>query len=597
FVSYLPPSARLVVAGRSDPPLPIARLRARGELTEVRADDLRLTPGEAASLVSTVSGTQVDGVELVELWSRTEGWAAGLHLAGLARRSNQPPGAAIRVRGDDRHLLDYFTAEVLPSITSEQRELLVRAAPLERLSGSLCDAALQVTGSEAVLATLERADLFLVALDAEHEWYRCHHLFRDVLLREPEARSVTGTREVLRRAAEWFEHHGRTDDAVRHLLRAGDFAAAASLLESSEPWFFEQGAAAGFLLLGELLPADQVVPQLALGCAYAAATTGRHDRVPHWLDICDQHIGPDTVVRGWRNPRAAALMLRALIGTPNGDTARAVELCRQAVALESESGQGRLIAEGALGGALARDGQFAEAVAILAQTWQLRDHIDWSPGVNLQISGSLALSLLELGRDTELEVMLREAAPLADEAERNWADAAGPLVALLRVIEGRNHYRRGDTAAARTLLSRAATMAEVANLSTSHVLALVFLADAELGLGDRTAARATLVRAREQVADEPVTPFAMRLLEEAESRIGKVAVRSARRSGALIEELTDRELSILRVLPGTASQREIGQAMFLSVNTVKAYNRSLYRKLGVASRQEAVATARDLGLI
>ena len=97
-----------------------------------------------------------------------------------------------RVRGDDRHLLDYFTAEVLPAITPEQRDLLVRAAPLERLSGSLCDAALQVTGSAEVLAALDRADLFLVALDAEHEWYRCHHLFRDVLLREPEARSEAG---------------------------------------------------------------------------------------------------------------------------------------------------------------------------------------------------------------------------------------------------------------------------------------------------------------------------------------------------------------------------------------------------------------------
>ncbi len=120
----------------------------------------------------------------------------------------------------------------------------------------------------------------------------------------------------------------------------------------------------------------------------------------------------------------------------------------------------------------------------------------------------------------------------------------------------------------------------MAALPTSLVLALVFLADAELGCGDRAAARAALARARENVDDEPVTPFAMRLLHEAETRIGRVAVRSARRSGALAEELTDRELSILRVLPGSASQREIGQAMFLSVNTVKAYNKSLYRKLG-----------------
>ena len=120
-----------------------------------------------------------------ELWTRTEGWAAGLQLAGLARRASRESGAPIRVRDDDRHLLDYFTAEVLPAVTPEQRDLLVRAAPLDRLSGSLCDAALQVSGGAEVLASLDRADLFMVALDARHQWFRCHRLFRDVLLREP----------------------------------------------------------------------------------------------------------------------------------------------------------------------------------------------------------------------------------------------------------------------------------------------------------------------------------------------------------------------------------------------------------------------------
>ena len=158
------------------------------------------------------------------------------------------------VRGDDRHLLDYFTAEVLPAITPEQRDLLVRAAPLERLSGSLCDAALQVSGSVEVLAALDRADLFLVALDAEHEWYRCHRLFRDVLLREPEARSEAVMHDVLLRAAAWFERHDRIDDAIRHLLRADEAAAAATLLQSAEAWFFERGAAAGYLMLGDCCP-------------------------------------------------------------------------------------------------------------------------------------------------------------------------------------------------------------------------------------------------------------------------------------------------------------------------------------------------------
>jgi LuxR family maltose regulon positive regulatory protein len=423
-----------------------------------------------------------------------------------------------------------------------------------------------------------------------------HHLFRDVLLREPEARSESGRQEVLQRAAAWFERHDRVDEAVRHLLRADDAAAAAVMLESAESWFLERGAAATFLTLGDLLPRSQVTPRLAIGLAYASATSGRLDRVTHWLDICDAHITPDTVVVPWRSPQAAAVMMRAVIGTPDAESAEAVERCERAVALESD-GPGRPVVMMALGSALSRDGRFAEAVDLLMDSWRQREHAPWSPGVTLQIAGNLGLSLLELGRTADLDAFLREAGPLADEADREWGAAAGPVTAMLRLVQGRNHYQHGDAPLARTVLARAVALADVAALPTSLVLAVVFLADAELGCGDRSAARAALARARECVDDEPVTPFAMRLLDEAEMRIGRVAARSARRSGVLAEELTDRELSILRMLPGSASQREIGQAMFLSVNTVKAYNKSLYRKLGVPSRQEAVVVARDLGLI
>lgn len=598
LVTYLPAALRVVIAGRADPPLPLARMRARGQLTEVRADDLRLSPDEAAALVGAVSGADLDPAEAAEVWRRTEGWAAGLHLAGLARRVSGASTHAAHAHGADRHLLDYFAAEVLPALTPDQRELLARTAPLERLSGPLCDAALAVTGSAAVLRELDRADLFLVALDDDHEWYRCHHLFRDVLLRGS-GRSEADDRSMLRRAAGWFQEQGRNDDAVRHLLAAGDPAAAADLLTSTEPVFLARGEAAGFRALGELLPRSAVEPRLAVRLAYASATSGRLDLVPRWLDRCDEGIAAaTTTIPGWSSPPAASMMLRAVIGTPDPESARAVELCRHAVELESAAGgEGLPIALAAWGSALARDGRFAEAIDILVDTWRDRDSMAWSPGVTLQIGGNLGLSLLELGRDADLEALLREAVPLADDAERRWGHGAGPVLALLRVVQGRRDYRTGDAELARDRLTRAAAMAEIAALRTSFVLALVFLADAELGCGDRSAARASVTRAREAVDDEPVTPYAMRLVDQAQTRIGQIAARSARRSGVLAEELTDRELSILRLLPGSATQREIGRAMFLSVNTVKAYNKSLYRKLGVASRQEAVATARDLGLI
>jgi LuxR family maltose regulon positive regulatory protein len=171
------------------------------------------------------------------------------------------------------------------------------------------------------------------------------------------------------------------------------------------------------------------------------------------------------------------------------------------------------------------------------------------------------------------------------------------MVALIRLAQGRRAYQRGEGEPARAALVAAAEHAELVTRPSTRCLAYVFLAEAHLAVGDRGAARTALHRAREIVADEPATPFAMRRLAEAESRTGRAATRSARRSGALVEDLTDRELSVLRALPGSASQREIGGSLYLSINTVKAYTKSLYRKLGVGSRQEAVAVARELGLI
>lgn len=266
LVAYLPASLRIVIAARTDPPLPIARLRARGDLTELRAAQLRFSPEEAAALVSAVSGHDLDNAAAAAVWERTEGWAAGLQLAALALRANPA-----KAHADDRHLLDYFAAEVLPSLAPSHRDLLVRAAPLERLSGSLCDAALQVTGSGEVLADLVRADLFVAALDDERQWYRCHHLLRDVLARE----ATTDPREVLGHAAAWFADEGRIDDAVHHLLRAGrDDDAAELMLRNAETWFFPRGAAATYLQFGERLPIRAVGPALAFSLAYTAALCG-----------------------------------------------------------------------------------------------------------------------------------------------------------------------------------------------------------------------------------------------------------------------------------------------------------------------------------
>jgi LuxR family maltose regulon positive regulatory protein len=590
LVAYLPPALRLVVAGRADPPLRVARLRARGELTELRAAHLRFAPDEAAALVSTVAGVELDRPAAEAVWKRTEGWAAGLQLAALALRAD--PGAR---HGDDRHLFDYFAAEVLPGLAPRQRDLLVRSAPLELLSGSLCDAALGTTGSAEVLDELVRADLFVAPLGGDRPWYRCHRLLRDALLHEPGA----DPEEVLQRAAEWFVEHDRIDDAVHHLLRAGRYPAAAELLaRHAQDWFFERGAAATVLRLGEQLHESAVDASLAWSLAFAAAVLGDRPRVVRWLDTCEARETPDSTVPGWHSFRAAVLSLRSNFGLTDAEAARTIDLAREALELETAGGRpGHPNVRPALGAALARAGRFDEAATLLLELWPRRHQDSWPPWLELMVAGTAAVSLVEAGRGDECDRVLREAGPLAAAVEREGRQASVPGVAAVRLAEGRRRYQRGDVEAALALLRPAIAVAELHPRPSLLCRALGYLADAELAAGDRTAARAALSRAREIVEDEPVSAFAVELLEEAEIRMGRGSARAATRSGALVEELTDRELSILRALQGTASQREIGSALFLSINTVKAYTRSLYRKLGVACRADAVAAARELGLI
>lgn len=446
--------------------------------------------------------------------------------------------------------------------------------------------------------TFERADLFVTSLDGERGWYRCHRLLRDALQRGHSAPDAAARRAVLSRAGHWFADHARIDEAARHLQLAGDEAGAVALLQAHQRWFLDHGWAAAFLGHAERISEDAIPAQLALTLSYAAKISGHPDRVVHWLDVAGRQMDADTVVEGWRSAEAAALTMRGINGTPASETARAVALCEQAVAIEEAAGTAQHpMALSALGSAYAFDGRFADAAPILADVWRRRGQWRDSRSLDLQLAGLLSISLLQLGYGEAVDTLLAEALPVAADAEQQWGDAAAPLVVQLHLATARRRYELGDLDPARTRLDHTLQLAELVGASFALVITLVYIADLELATGHRTAAQAALVRGREILDNDPTAPFVHDLLSSAENRVGRVAARSAVHPGGLIEQLTDREMSILRMLPGTASQREIGAALFLSINTVKAYNKSLYRKLGAGSRSEAVATARHLGLI
>jgi len=605
LLAYVPPALHLVVSGRSDPPLPLARLRVRGELVELRADDLRFTPDEAAGLVGAAGLADLRTDAMLRLVERTEGWAAGLRLAALSvRAAPDPAGRAMALRGDERHLLDYFIDEVLRRLTREHHELLVRCSVLERMSGPLCDALLGRTGSATALAELEAAGVFVVALDPQCEWYRCHQLFRDALGRQLDATDPGGRRALLTRAAEWFLAHGQVDEAIGQLIAAGDHPAAAELLVSSIVWFVAAGASAEVYRLGcaidpAVVHAD---PVLCVDLAWASAWGGgRPDRVGEWLDVAEPQLADDTpALLGWHDTRAAAAFIRATtVEAWRGGVEGALAEARRAIELEVDPAErGYAMSRVALGRVLLGAGRPAEAADVLAAAWAMPVATAMSPVNRMQTGGALAGAWVATGELERARRLCRTLAPAAAELENAWGDACAPALTLLRTAEGQLAAAEGNAATARGVLTRAVELARAWGHHSHLVTALAACARAELAAGHKTDARALLNEAHEAAADGPVLPAAADALRTAEARVGREVVRDARSARRVfVEELTDRELAILRALQGPLTQREIGAELHIAMNTVKGYTKSLYRKLGVSDREDAVAQARVLGLL
>src|SRR5215467_5490171 len=225
LLEHLPPGVHLVLVGRSDPPLPLARLRASGQLAELRADDLRFTAEEAAALLREAVGADLPSSAVAALAARTEGWAAGLQLAGLSLRGQADvTGFVAAFSGSHRFVLDYLAEEVLERQSDQLRGFLLETSLLERLSAELCDAVTGRADSQAMLEQVERANLFLVPLDEVRGWWRYHHLFADLLRARLQHERPGRVPQLHRNAAAWYDEHGLADDAVRHALGAGDRA-------------------------------------------------------------------------------------------------------------------------------------------------------------------------------------------------------------------------------------------------------------------------------------------------------------------------------------------------------------------------------------
>ncbi|GAB3764971.1 LuxR family maltose regulon positive regulatory protein [Nocardioides ginsengisegetis] len=342
LVDHLPPQLRLVLATRADPALPLSRLRARGELVEVRAADLRFTREEVADYLNDLHGFDLASADITALESRTEGWVAALQLAALSLRDRDDPSAFIAgFAGDDRFVVDYLADEVLARQPDDVRRFLLDTSILDRLTGPLCDAVSPPSGrtsggsGRSMLDTLERAGLFLVALDDRRGWFRYHHLFGDVLHAHLLEERPDEVRDLHRRAAGWWAEEGDTVAAVRHALAAGDADRAAGLAELAIPHLRRDRREDVIRRWADDLPADVVGrrPVLAIGLVGGLMASNDFDGVDGRLrDVERMLAGPatDLVVEDAgelaRVPAAVAMYGAALTligGDPAGTVARA----------------------------------------------------------------------------------------------------------------------------------------------------------------------------------------------------------------------------------------------------------------------------------
>jgi len=591
LADHVPGGSRLVLAGRAQPPLRVVRLRAEGRILEIGPRELSLTAEEASSLLRN-AGLTLGEEEVAALHERAEGWPAGLYLAALYLREGGPlASAAVSFGGDDRLVSEYMESEFLARISRRQRAFLTRTAVLERMCGPLCDAVLELGGSATVLADLERSNLLLVPLDRRKEWYRYHHLFRDMLLAElhrlePELMPV-----LYRRAAQWYEHNGAPGEALEYWMKAGDVDATARLAAALTLPTYMRGRAAtverwfGWI---ENHGGMKDHPAVAALAVMVPAMTGNLADAERRAAVAERGAAVASRPDGSSSIEPWLALLRALLCRDGVDQMRAdAELAAKTTAAGSFWRAASLLFLGTAH-LMAGDPDQADVV--------FEDQVAEARAAGGPIGACVALSersLLAIARGAwDLgERHLSEARAVARET--NVEDY--PAVTIMHAAAARMALHQADRPCAGAELTRAQRLRPALTYAVPHfaVQARTELARVHLALADLAGARTLMREVDEILLRRPGLGVFARQAEDLRAELSHARGSSALGASAL----TAAELRLLPMLATHLSFPEIAAELFLSHNTVKSHVNSIYRKLGTPSRSQAVSRLRDLGLL
>jgi LuxR family maltose regulon positive regulatory protein len=570
IIERLPVNARLVIATRADPPLPLARLRARGELVEIRADVLRFTREEAAAFLAGPMGIEL-APELVDvLVRRTEGWAAALQLAAISLRNRADVARVVREFGaSNRFLLDFVVEEVLANQPDEITDFLLRTSVLDRLTGSLCDELTGRSDGSEILDRLERANMLLFPLDQDRHWYRYHGLFAELLqarlaMREPDLASMLHAR-----AAAWLEAHGLLDDAIEQSLHTTDFAGARRLIRGHWTTVMHAGELWTVQRWLDALPAAVLRgdPQLSATYAFGHVLRGERDGVAARLDDARAALAERADVepadRAIVPPQLELIeaKLAELQGDPEAEIAHAhaaIELIPQGAGIDVDAvlrgdalnlvGQAHLLA----GHDEAAAEAYTEALPLLRRA-----------GNAIAVAhGARDLARIEIRRgQARSALQLVESLHQLDADDDEAAAAAGLHLARAEAL-----FALGQTAAARVAALRAQDLA-------------------------RDSGDGAVLRDASTLAEQIPEPDAS--LPGPNARLAPMPSAG----GTLVEPLTPRETEVFGLLAAGLSNRQIATELFVTLGTVKAHVHAICGKLGAASRVQAIVRGRELGLL
>ena len=590
-LGHLPANAHVVLITRVDPELRFARLRAAGALVEVRGTELAFTAAEAHELLVGLGQLELGAEEIDVLVERTEGWPAALVLAWLWLRTVEDPGRAVRAfGGDHRFVADYLSSEVLATLDEDDRAFLHGAAVLGEFTAELCDRVLDRTDSAARLAELGLSYQFISRSD-RGGWFRVHSLFAEYAQAQLAPLDADAPRAIHRRAAEWLRSKGLAVQAVEHAAAAGDDQLVAALLVEYHLHLIRGGASRTLLRWVRTLPEERIVehPELAVGAATAAMLLGGSTLAQRRLLALADRAGGERPNQHDAYVEAAARLVRAV--TIDRGVRQAVLDGRRAVALaESDANEILPAALTSYARALFFAGELDEASAVAVRTLE-HPAIERAVPSLVVARSTLALVAIERGRLASARDHAEKAKAAVGRigTSRSWlgANASAALGALL-AAEGNLVEAEHELASAERFFRD-----EVATLH--HTWLLVLLARVRLRRGRLAEAKATLRSAKEALGELSDSGPVPALAEEVEQELAAASGRASR--GQLLEPPSEAELAVLRLLASDLTNRQIGERLFLSPNTIRSHKRALYHKLGVHSRTDAIARATALGLL